>query len=136
MSFNRSKYEYFFPRKVFRCACLGPIIEKCCDHGYYSFTEIFDEISRNNFIDDDENKVFSVKCGDGNKDCLFACEKHVAIIIFAKKKFSCSDILSPINTTVTYSCGKKETFCIGCIKHYLKSIFHYFYFVNFDLKYS
>ena len=23
MSFNRSKYEYFFPSKVFRCACLG-----------------------------------------------------------------------------------------------------------------
>ena len=136
MSFNRSKYEYFFPSKVYCCACLGEVIEKCCDNGIYSFTDIIDEIARHNFIDDDKNKIFAVKCGEQCKDCIFTCEKHLAIVLFAKKKFSCTDIPSETNITVTYCCGKEETYCVGCIKHYLKLMYGYFYFVNFDLKMS
>ena len=136
MSFNRSKYEYFFPSKVFWCACLGAIIENCCDNGIYSFTDIIDEIAKHNFIDDDKNKVFAAKCGEQSKDCIFTCEKHLAIILFAKKKFSCTDIPNEANITVTYCCGKEETYCVGCIRHYLKLMYHYFYFVNFDLKFS
>ena len=136
MSFNRSKYEYFFPEKVFRCACLCTPIEKCCANGYYSLTEIVDEMCNYNFLEQDENKIFSVKCGEKNRDCIFVCERHLAIILFAKKKYSCTDIQSSVNATITYSCGKKETFCTGCIKHYLKLMYNYFYFVNFKLKYS
>ena len=136
MSFNRSKYEYFFPSKVFRCVCLAQIIEKCCDNGYYSLTEIVDEISSHTFLDKDDNKIFSVKCGKQNRDCVFACKTHLGIVLFAKKKFSCTDIPSQTNTTITYNDGKKETYCVGCIKHYLKLMYHYFYFVNFDLKCS
>ena len=136
MSFNRSKYEYFFPSKVFRCACLGAIIEKCCDNGNDSLTEIADEISNQTFHGKDENKIFSVKCSEQNRDCVFTCENHLGILLFAKKKFSCTDIPSPTNTTITYHTGKKETYCVCCIKHYLKLTYHYFYFVNFDLKCS
>ena len=136
MFFNRSKYEYSFPPKVFRCACLGAIIEKCFDNGNYSLTEIADEISNHNFIGKDDNKIFSVKCGEQNRDCVFVCENHLGILLFAKKKFSCTDIPSPTNATVTYHDGKKETYCVGCIKHYLKLMYHYFYSVNFDLKCS
>ena len=92
MSFNRSKYEYFFPSKVFQCACLGQIIEHCCDNGYYSFTEIVDELNNHTFLDNDDSKIFSVKCGALNRDCIFVCEKHLGIVFFAKKKFSCTDI--------------------------------------------
>ena len=92
MSFNRLKYEYFFPSKVFRCACLGQIIENCCDNGHYSFTEIVDELNNHTFLDNDDNKIFSVKCGELNRDCIFVCEKHLGIVLFAKKKFSCTDI--------------------------------------------
>ena len=91
MSFNRSKYEYFFPEKVFRCACLTVPIEKCCDHGQYSLPEIVDELNKYNFIDQDENKIFSIKCSENNRDCLFVCERHLSIILFAKKKFLCSE---------------------------------------------
>ena len=106
MSFNRSKYEYFFPSKVFRCACLGAIIEKCCDNGNDSLTEIADEISNQTFHGKDENKIFSVKCGEQNRDCVFTCENHLGILLFAKKKFSCTDIPSPTNTTITYHTGE------------------------------
>ena len=136
MSFIRSKYEYFFPSKVFRCACLGAIIEKCSDEGIYSFTDIIDEISNHNFIDDDKNKIFAVKCGEQFKDCIFTCERHLSIVLFTKKKFACTDIPTDTNITVTYCCVKEETYCVGCIRHYLKLMYHYFYFVNFDLKFS
>ena len=134
MSFNRAKYEYFFPSKVFRCACLGEIIENCCNNGYYSFTEIVDELSKHSFLDNTDNKVFSVKCGELNRDCIFVCEKHLGIVLFAKKTFSCTDVPQPTNTTITYNFGKKETYCVGCIKHYLQLMYDYFYYVNFDLK--
>ena len=133
--FNRLKYEYFFPSKVYRCACLGQIIENCCDNGLYSFTEIFDELSTHTFLDNDDNKIFAVKCGNLKKDCIFVCEKHLGIVLFAKKTFSCTDVPQPTNTTVTYDDGKKETYCVSCIKH-LQLAHKYFYYVNFDLKCS
>ena len=134
MSFIQSKNEYFFPSEVFRRACLGTMIQKCYDKGIFSLVDIVDEISKYSFVEDDINKVFVVKCGDDNKDCIFTCENHLGIILFAKKKFSCTDIPNDANITITYCCGKTETYCTGCIRHYLKIMYHYFYFVNFDLK--
>ena len=136
MSFNRAKYEYFFPSKVFRCACLGQIIDNCRDNGLYSFTEIVDELSNQTFLDNDDSKIFAVKCGELNRDCIFVCKKHLGIVLFAKKTFSCTDNPQPANTTISYNDGKKETYCIGCIKHNLKLMYNYFYHVNFDLKCS
>ena len=136
MSFNWTKYEYFFPSKVYRCACLGQVIENCRDNGIFSFVDIIDEISTHKFIDDDKNKLFAVKCGEKLKDCIFVCERHLSIIIFAKKDFSCTETPNEKNVTVIYSCGKEETYCVGCIRHYLKLMYNYFYFVDFDLKFS
>ena len=136
MSFDRTKYEYFFPSKVYRCACLGQIIENCRDNGIFSFTDIIDEISTHKFIDDDKNKLFVVKCGEKLKDCIFTCERNLSIILFAKKNFSCTETPTETNITVTYLCGRQETYCVGCIRHYLKLMYGYFYFVNFDLKFS
>lgn len=138
MSFIRSKNQYFFPSRVFRCACLGAIIEKCFQEGIFAMVDIADEISRHSFAEDDINKVFVVKCGDQSKDCIFTCEKHLSIIIFAKRKYSCTEIPNDasVTLTLTYVCNKKETYCTGCIRHYLKLMYHYFYFVNFDLKFS
>ena len=136
MSFNRAKDEYFFPSKVFRCACLGQIIDNCRDNGLYSFTEIVDKLNSNSFFDNDDSKIFSVKCGELNSAFIFVCEKHLGIVIFAKKTFSCTDNPQPVNTTISFNDGKKETYCIGCIKHYLKLMYNYFYHVNFDLKSS
>ena len=64
MSFNRAKYEYFFPSKVYRCVRLASVIEKCCDDGNYALTEIVDELNNYSFFDQDKDKIFSVKCGE------------------------------------------------------------------------
>ena len=64
MESNRQKYEYFFPRKVYRCACLSHVIQESFDDG--------NNIKKFGFLDVTElHKVFCVKCGNDNKDCIF-----------------------------------------------------------------
>ena len=132
MEFNRQKYEYFFPRKVYHCAYLGEVVQKRLRNDDYRLVDIVDNISNFNFYDKFEPKVFSVKCGDNNKDCIFVCEKHLGIVLFAKRQFVCTENETSQNATVKYADGKKETYCKGCIKHYLKLMFHYFNFADFE----
>ena len=80
--------------------------------------------------------MFSVKFGAENKECIFVCETHLSVVLLAKKEFACTDVEGPENITAVYSDGKKETFCKGCIKHYLKIMYNYFVFVDFNLKCS
>ena len=127
MSFNREKYEYFFPSKV----CVANVVQKCFDEGNHSLLEIVDEIDNYSFFDENKKKVFTIKCGEENKDCIFICEDHLAVVLFA-----CTDTPSSVNATISYCSGKEETFCKGCIKHYLKTMHNYFYFVDFNLKCS
>ena len=61
MSFDREKYEHFFPSKVYRCVCVANVIQKCFDEGSYSLVENVDEINNYSFFDKDKNKVFSIK---------------------------------------------------------------------------
>ena len=124
MESNRQKYEYFFPRKVYRCACLSHVIQESFDDG--------NNIKKFGFLDVTElHKVFCVKCGNDNKDCIFVCERHLAIVLLVKRKFICTQTENAETATVVFD-GKKETYCVGCIKHYLRLMFHYFYFVDFE----
>ena len=92
MQFNCQKYEFFFPRKVYRRACLSEVIQRSLDNGDHSLVDILDNIKSFNFYDDSllAEKVFSIKCGDNNKDCIFVCEKHLAIVLIAKRQFVCT----------------------------------------------
>ena len=132
MESNRQKYEYFFPRKVYHCACLSHVIQESFDDGNHSLVDILDNIKKFDFLDVAElDKVFCVKCGNDNKDCIFVCERHLAIVLLVKRKFICTQTENAETATVVFD-GKKETYCLGCIKHYLRLMFHYFYFVDFE----
>ena len=131
MESNRQKYEYFFPRKVYRCACLSHVIQESFDDGNHSLVDILDNIKKFDFLDVAElDKVFCVKCGNDNKDCIFVCERHLAIVLLVKRKFVCTQTENAETGTVVFD-GKKEIYCKGSIKHYLKLMFHYFYFIDF-----
>ena len=127
MESNRQKYEYFFPRKFYHCACLSHVIQESFDDGNHSLVDVLDNIKKFDFLD---VKVFCVKCGNDNKDCIFVCERHLAIVLLVKRKFVCTQTENAETATVVFD-GKKEIYCNGCIKHYLKLMFHYFYFVDF-----
>ena len=76
-------------------------------------------------------KIFCVTCGDERKDCIFVSEKHLAIVLLAKRKFVCTQSENSETATVEFD-GKKEIYFKGCIKHYLRLMFNYFYFVDFE----
>ena len=131
MESNRQKYEYFFPRKVYCCACLSHVIQESFDNGDHSLVDILENIKKFDFLDVAElDKVFCVKCGNDNKDCIFVCVRHLAIVLLVKRKFVCTQTENAGTATVVFD-GKKEIYCKGCIKQYLKLMFHYFYFVDF-----
>ena len=135
MSLNREKNEFFFPSKVYRCPCLGQVVDECFDNDLKSFVEIHDQIWEFVLSNHDMSKVFSVKCGEKRKECIFVCEKHLSIIIFGKKKFACTEKPKFNNTTVLYNLNYNtpigETYCAGCIKYYLRSAKYYFYYKKF-----
>ena len=135
MSLNREKHSNFFPSRVYRCPCLLAIVEDCFENDLNSFIEIHDEIWNFELNNSDIGKVVAVKCGEQRKDCIFVCEKHLSIIIFAKKQFDCTDEPSFDNVTLFYNEDKNiwigRTYCKGCIKHYLRESICYFYFKEF-----
>ena len=71
MVYDRQKYEYFFPRKVYRCACLGAVITSCLYNGIYSLADICDEISKTDCTE--SKKVYCAKCGENNNSVVLSC---------------------------------------------------------------
>ena len=134
MESNRQKYEYFFPRKGYRFAWLSKVTQECFDDGDHSLVDILDNIKDFDFLVASEllaNRIFCVKCSDDKKDCIFVCEKHLAIVLLAKRKNVCIKPENAEAATVEFD-GKKEIYCHGCIKHSLGLMFDYFHFVDFE----
>ena len=110
MSFNREKYENFFPSKVYCCICITGVIQEYFENGSHSLPEIVDEINDHSFFDEEKKKAFSIKCGDENKDCIFICKTHLSIVLFAKKQFACIDAPSLENTKLLTLMVRKRHF--------------------------
>ena len=134
MTFNREKYSSFFPLKVYRCPCLMSVVDDCFENDLNTFVEIHDEILEFVFSRNDISKVFATKCGKDKENCIFVCEKHLAVIILGMKKYSCTEKPVFNNTTVLHFSNNErvgETYCTGCIKNFLRKSTGYFYFKEF-----
>ena len=110
MELNRQKYEYFFPRKIYSCACLSKVIQECFDDGDHSLVDILDNIKDFDFLGSSEllaDRIFCVKCGEEKKDYIFLCEKHLAIVLLAKRKIVCTQSENAKTATVEFD-GKKD----------------------------
>ena len=101
------KYEYFFPRKVYQCACLFQVIKESFHSGDHSLVEILNNIKNFDFFAryyEPLVKVFCVTCGDERKDCIFVWEKHLAIVLLQKESLYVlrlnMNILQLLNTMV------------------------------------
>ena len=133
MLYDRRKFEYFFPRKVYRCACLGQVITSCLHNGIYALSDIIDEIKQ---VECDESKrIFCVKCGQNNADVVFSCANHMSILIIVAMRYYCTEPPNETNVTIDIFDGSK-TYCCACIRKYLREMYHYFHFLNFDLNFS
>ena len=133
MVYDRRKYEYFFPKKVYRCACLGQIITSCLHHGVYALSDIIDEIKQAEC--NETKKIFCVKCGQHNENVVFSCADRMSILIIVAMCYNCTELPNETNVTVDMFNGAK-TYCCGCIRKYLREMYHYYHFLNFDLQFS
>ena len=128
---NREKWSKFNPQFVYRCSCLGDIIQSCYEKDFKSFLQIHDEI----FLYVLENglmRVFTAKCGENLKDVIFCCEECAGIMVFAKKKFDCT--AQPSFETLCLQLNPEDhekTFCKYCVKKYLRETLFYFKSLEF-----
>ena len=135
MSLNREKHSIFFPKKVFRCPCLLSVIDDCYEHDLNSFAELHDEVVQFS-LERGIGKIFAMRCGENLNDCIFCCHKCVSMVILGSKNYDCTED-EPTFDNLTIFFNKNEslvvrkTFCKGCIKHYLRKAFSYFYFKEF-----
>ena len=101
------KYEDFFPKDVYRCPRVLPDVKHCFENGEHPLGEILEK-----------------------EDLLIVCVEHLRMILISKRKFKCTTedyknaFVIPIFST---------WYCRGCVKKYMRQLFSYFYFVNFDL---
>ena len=130
MVYDRRKYEYFFPRKVYRCACLGSVITSCLHDGIYALADICDEISQTQCTK--SKKVYCAKCGKNNQNVVFSCADHMAMLIIAVKRYDCTVLPNKKSVTIDFY-DESKTYCCGCIKKYLQEMYYYYHFLNFDL---
>ena len=105
----------FCPEKVYRCDCLDETIASCLAKKTYSFKDICDAINEIKL-----EKIYSVKCGDDNKDIVLSCFDHMPMGIFAVQNE---------NDSVVLLQNKKP--CIICIRKYLRDNYYVFKHVIF-----
>ena len=77
------------------------------------------------------SETFCTKVGNEKEDCLIVCVEHLRIILISKRKFKCTteDCKNTLMIPIF-----DEWYCRGCVKKYMRQLFSYFYFVNFDLQ--
>ena len=125
-----SKFEFLFPKRVYRCPCLHAAIEECFNNEDYSIADIcryLKDVDSKNVL---SSRIFSTRVGENKEHCLFTCEQHLKTVLLASEKNVC---VSPENdNTVSFEYSyKKEVYCKNCLKHYMRLLYFYFYFVEF-----
>ena len=125
-----SKFEFLFPKRVYRCPCLHAAIEECFNNEDYSIADIcryLKDVDSKNVL---SSRIFSTRVGENKEHCLFTCEQHLKTVLLASEKNVC---VSPENDdTVSFEYSyKKEVYCKNCLKHYMRLLYFYFYFVEF-----
>ena len=109
MNINLSLAE-FFPEIVYRCDCLAEAIAFCLTKETCSLKDICEEVNKI-----DGEKIFTVKCGENERDVVLSCRYHMPLVIFAVKSIANDVVL--LDT---------KDYCLPCIKKYLQQ--HYYIF--------
>ena len=133
MVYDRRKYEYFFPRKVYRCPCLANVITSCLHDGIYALADILDEIKQTKCTE--STRIFCVKCGKDDQNVVFSCGDHMSILVVSAKMYGCTELPNNKNLTIHLFDGLK-TYCCGCVRKYLREMYYYYHVINFDLPFS
>ena len=133
MNSSLQKNEFFFPRKVYWCACLLQPVEESFNVGEHSLLDILFYIKNFDFAGHNYELLSNknVLCKSWwRKKGLFFCVWKTCGNCFACEKKNCTATEKENNATVEYN-KKKEVYCHVCIKHYMRLMYSYFHFVDF-----
>ena len=130
MNSKFEKFEFLFPKRVYRCPCFQAAIEQCFNNEDYSIADIscyLKDIDSKNVL---STRIFSTRVGENKEHCLFTCEQHLKTVLLAAEKNVCTSPENDDTVSFEYS-YKKEVYCKGCLKQYMRLLYSYFYFVEF-----
>ena len=108
---NNLSFAEFFPEIVYRCDCLAEAIASCLTKETYSLKDICEEVNKI-----DGEKIYSVKCGENERDVVLSCSYHMPMAIFA--------VESSANGVVLLD--KTKNCCLTCIRKYLLENYYIF----------
>ena len=125
-----SKFEFLFPKRVYRCPCPHATIEECFHNGEWSTGDIvcyLKDFDSKNLL---STRIFSTRVGKNMEHCLFTYEQHLKTVLLGVDKNMCISPENDDTVCVEYS-DVKEVYCKDCLKHYMRLLYSYFYFVEF-----
>lgn len=106
------------------------MIDQCFGSDNHSFPDILDSIRFSEFdLPLFSEQAFCTKVSEKKENCLIVCREHLIVILIATRKILCTS--NDENTLVISSI--QERYCMGCIKRYMRQMFSYFYFIDFEL---
>ena len=126
-----TKYEFFFPKKIYCCPCIMNPAEQSFQSGEHSLADIFIWSGTLNTIFLCYAKIFFAQKLEKKEDCLIISQANLAIVLLSTRKFLCTS--DDEDTVRIRSNQKEEVFGRGCVKQYMRQRYSYFYFVNFEL---
>ena len=106
----------FFPELVYRCDCLTDAIASCLSKETLSFKDICKEVNEIK-----GGRIYSVKCGENDKDVVLSCIDHMPMGIFAVQ-LTANDAVVLLET---------KNSCLTCIRKYLLENYYIFKHVIF-----
>ena len=104
----------FYPKTVYFCDCLKMVIDEC-EKGS-SLQDFCNEINDKNSTG---NCIYSVKCGNNKQDNVFSCLNHIPM-----GTFNIQHMANSVRQLETLN----ESFCLICIKKYLRLKYNNFLF--------
>ena len=126
---SKRKYKYFFPEKVYRCACLGRVIASCLVDEIYSLVDICKKVNETSC-----EKIYCVKYGENKENAIFSCGDHMPLIIFAVETYN-TQSSDQTSGTISFR-DETKTYCSICVKKYLQKMYYFFEHINFKLKHK
>ena len=81
-----SKFEFLFPKRVYRCPCLHAATEECFHNDKCSIADIvcyLKDIDSKNLL---STRMFLTRVGKNKEHCLFTCETNLKTVWLAVEK--------------------------------------------------
>ena len=122
--------NFYSQKECIDSPCFQAALEECFNNEDYSIADIscyLKDIDSKNVL---STRIFSTRVCENKEHYLFTCEQHLKTVLLASEKNVSTSPENDDTLSFEYS-YKKEAYCKGCLKQYMRLLCSYFYFVEF-----